>query len=761
VQFEIDKQNPSGCFDLERFSTDGITICYRNVSNVVVRLSKGYHQQKRLAVLLNCHYDSWPTSPGGSDDLISCALMMELIRLLARQPDMLTKYDVVFLFNGAEESILQGAHGFITQHRWRDDIRAFINLEASGSGGRELLFQAGPSNQWLLNSYLAAAVYPHCSIIAQEIFQSGLFPGDTDFRVFRDYGKIPVGLDLAFVQNGYWWHTEFDEARRITPGSLQRAGDNVYATLLYLLQSPYLNSSILHDIQKYVFFDVLGLFVVVYPETVANSIHAVLIIAVLLKVSTHFFHYEYYKDAIADYIVVIATMGIVVTITSYLTLFIWGAMPWYSIHGLAVLIYGVPALWTGTNTMLFLTSRVDGQSKEDHATAIENVHQLLIAIILTVFTLKGLGSGYLFALMLFPIVKDVIPLTNEWTTVSTYLLLNLPCFVMFIYLSEMLLSIFIPIMGRTDSNPERIVAVFTTLPVFVIVLSLLPLLTITTTRRDSSATSLRSFICMIAGIVFTTAVVLFILRVIHRSPYNYSDAYPIAKRIQLFHVNRALHKKDGSALVRDSGLYVIAKDYRGVEDIPFVDENYSNLACRYESPYCEIPFYFPKSLRIQDRYIRYKVLIGALVLPVTRIMLLNKEESKNTIVYKFLVRGSGQMSVFIVPQSRWQIANCSLSESKQNLYEGPMFIFLTCNGLNCGDWSFQLTLKVFNSNVIKMNDDETRLLLGVASHYLHGPHMQSSLIKHLLSEISKRRHSNPSWSITASAWNVDLIYQLF
>ncbi|VDM55863.1 unnamed protein product [Angiostrongylus costaricensis] len=568
VQFEIEQQNPSGCFDLKRFSTDDITICYRN-------------------------RESFGT--GGSDDLISCALMVELIRLLARQPDMLTKYDVVFLFNGAEESILQGAHGFITQHRWRNDIRAFINLEASGSGG--------PSNQWLLNSYLAAAVYPHCSIIAQEIFQSGLFPGDTDFRVLRDYGKVPgrfflsvnifylpisgnnivvFGLDLAFVQNGYWWHTEFDEARRITPGSLQRAGDNVYATLLYLLQSPYLNSSIVHDNQKYVFFDVLGLFVVIYPETVANSINAVLIIAVLLKVSTHFFHYaEYYKDAIADYIVVIVSMSTVVSITSYLTLFIWGAMPWYSIHGLAVLIYGLPALWTGTNTMLFLTSRVDGQNKEDHAAAIENVHQLLIAIILTVFTLKGVGSGYLFALMLFPIVKDVVPLRNEWTTVSTYLLLNLPCFVMFIYLSEMLLSIFIPIMGRTDSNPERVVAVFTTIPVFVIVLSL--------------------------------------------------------------HVNRALHKKDGSSLVRDTRLYVIAQDYRGVEDIPFVDES------------------------------------------------------------------SGQMSHSNKP----------------------------------------------------VNDGETQLLLGVASHYLHGSHMQSSLTKHLLSEINERRRSNPSWSITASAWNVDLIYQLF
>ncbi|XP_077287981.1 endoplasmic reticulum metallopeptidase 1-like [Arctopsyche grandis] len=106
----------------------GFTNIYDNIQNVLALLegSDGNH-----SILINCHYDTVAASEGASDDGITCAVMLELLRVLSMQTLRL-KHNVIFLFNGAEETPLQGAHMFL-KHEWAKKARIHVTVGAAGS----------------------------------------------------------------------------------------------------------------------------------------------------------------------------------------------------------------------------------------------------------------------------------------------------------------------------------------------------------------------------------------------------------------------------------------------------------------------------------------------------------------------------------------------------------------------------------------------------------------------------------------------------
>lgn len=113
---------------------------------------------------------------------------MEILHKLATSSEPLY-HDIIFLFNGAEEAGLLGSHGFVTNHIWFEDAKIIINLDVAGSSGREILFQTGPYSSWLMK-YYSKLKYPHAQTAGEEVFQSGLIPSDTDFRVFMESKKV-------------------------------------------------------------------------------------------------------------------------------------------------------------------------------------------------------------------------------------------------------------------------------------------------------------------------------------------------------------------------------------------------------------------------------------------------------------------------------------------------------------------------------------------------------------------------------------------
>jgi Zn-dependent M28 family amino/carboxypeptidase len=121
-------------------------------------------------VLVNAHLDSTLPSPGAADDLSGCSVMVGVLRAMVASPQPL-RNSVIFLFNGAEESLQDASHLYITKHETKDTVKAVINLEAAGTTGKEIVFQA--TSEAMIKAYQRVP-WPYGTVLATEIFSTGI-----------------------------------------------------------------------------------------------------------------------------------------------------------------------------------------------------------------------------------------------------------------------------------------------------------------------------------------------------------------------------------------------------------------------------------------------------------------------------------------------------------------------------------------------------------------------------------------------------------
>ncbi|KAJ8574592.1 hypothetical protein ON010_g4619 [Phytophthora cinnamomi] len=290
--------------------------------------------------MISSHYDAAIGGAAASDDGVNIAIMVELLRLFVLDPPK--HATLVFNFNGAEETIMQAAHGFITQHPWTDTIRAFINLEAAGAGGRELLFQTGSDE--LALAYAQGAKYPHASIIAQELFQSGIIPADTDYRIYRDFGYV-AGMDFAYIANGYVYHTTLDDVSRIQQGAVQRLGENVIGVVNQLGNEPGRLKKVSENPQSSntFFSDVMGLTMVTASKEatfiLCGGVFLLAVVYLLLsQVSL--------SERLTAFVLITRCFGAALasSLTVGVLLSLYAPLPWYSQPYLAGVLFLSPAL---------------------------------------------------------------------------------------------------------------------------------------------------------------------------------------------------------------------------------------------------------------------------------------------------------------------------------------------------------------------------------------------------------------------------------
>ncbi|XP_015836953.1 endoplasmic reticulum metallopeptidase 1 isoform X4 [Tribolium castaneum] len=564
---ELDVQKASGDFNLEFL--DGMTNVYRDVQNVVVKVSSKIKSPHSL--LINCHFDSVVDSPGGSDDGAGCAVMLEILRVLSKSPKIL-RHNIIFLFNGGEENFMPASHGFITQHKWASEVRTFINLEACGAGGREVLFQAGPNHPWILETYSEEVPYPYASSLAQEIFQSGVIPGDTDYRIFRDFGNVS-GLDFAWSANGYVYHTKFDSIEHIPLGSLQRTGDNILALAKGMAQGHQLSEVDKYRAGNLVFFDFLGAFVVRWPMIVADLINLSTVIFSLFSIYENIQSAKKSDDLTTrQYFVKLSgCMSIIVgswvasIITSLLIAVCLNAlgrtMSWYARPLWIFFLYVIPTLLVSMAVLLLHSKYYNHDLELSPWTLFQlyyDAYQLIWTIILVFGVIVRVRSSFIAMIwVFFASLGNFLKsrLFGKWRD-SKWLLMHIGMvglpFVQCFYLIIGALYLFIPIMGRAGagSYAEFLIAIMVSLLFTLLFSFAVPLILL--------VRGIERIFSLLTGLFLLSLAILILTPL--GFPYSGESTSLAPQRFMIAHTKRTFHDISGAITNEKSGYWIVDMD---------------------------------------------------------------------------------------------------------------------------------------------------------------------------------------------------------
>lgn len=220
--------------------------------NVVARIEGS---EPGPAVMLVAHYDSTPMGPGAADDGAGVASILETVRALQTGPK--PRRSLIVLIDDSEEMGLVGARVFGLEHRWAKDVGVVLNFEARGTSGQAAMFETSNGNADLIGLFASGAERPIASSVIYTLYKR--LPNDTDLSVFKQLGM--QGLNFAFADRVFDYHTPGDTSEELDPRSLQHMGAQALGVTRALLAAP----SLPKPAGDAVYFDFLTLGMIRYP----------------------------------------------------------------------------------------------------------------------------------------------------------------------------------------------------------------------------------------------------------------------------------------------------------------------------------------------------------------------------------------------------------------------------------------------------------------------------------------------------------------
>ncbi|PWN50705.1 hypothetical protein IE53DRAFT_386978 [Violaceomyces palustris] len=484
TQVEVWKQIGDGAHRFD-FMSNVVWKKYYSMSNLVVRISDGTDESKEHSLLLNAHLDSTLPSPGGADDGIGVAILLEALRILTLPgTGRKLKHSVILLFNDGEESLQDASHLYITQHNeTKDSVRAVVNLEACGTSGPELLFQATSAE--MIEAY-SKVPHPFGTVLANDVFSTGLILSDTDFRQFIEYGNGLSGLDMAIVGNSYLYHTRQDVPENLQSGATQHFGENTLAIIEHLCLSNLSLSSIRpnqHRRDLPVYFSVSGKFMALLTPkgfrtlVLGTSAFVNFQLSSAVRAEKHLGSLK--MTMLSIFGSLLSLIGAILGANVVAAIMAFGlgkGMSWFTFELYPVVLYGPPAIASIMSVQLLISSFVTkGQQPYFERASLSGLG-IFFTIALLILNAFGIGSAYLmllaasstilcstindFAFIGFARIEDRQVNPDNRVSAFTYFLLSLVPSVIGIEGLVSFLDLFVPLTGRMGevSPADNIIA---------------------------------------------------------------------------------------------------------------------------------------------------------------------------------------------------------------------------------------------------------------------------------------------------------------
>ncbi|KAG2393919.1 hypothetical protein C9374_003683 [Naegleria lovaniensis] len=463
---------------------------YSNLSNILVRIDPP-HQAAKDGLLISSHFDSGSTSPGFYDDGIPVTCMVETFHnllSLIRDGKLKLERSVIFLFNGAEEVGLLGAELFF-QHAWSQDVKYFLNLEAAGSASKEVAFQI--KNLFLAKQFAKSVKRASGNVVGQDVFQANIIPSATDYYIYNNHNL--TGIDISFYKNGYVYHTSLDAESAYESGGIQHMGDNVQSFVSHFASAHFDEKEMTKEanIQRFVYFDVFGLFFATYGMETAKVMNISILVLAATVLAFSMFSRGVYSlfDRLVSllFLFLVLLIGLAANMgLSILLVLNQKRMLFFAFHPMfSVALFGCILLFIYTTSIEITRKFIYELSSQGMRDAVTCVFVAFLALL----TYFNIPSGYIFT------VTTTCLLLAYYVIPRLSIVFSLGGLAFLCGILNQMYDMFIPMSGRMGKALEADygVAVLVTVTVFLMLCLVLPLLFLDE-KRDMSQTSVVLFV---------------------------------------------------------------------------------------------------------------------------------------------------------------------------------------------------------------------------------------------------------------------------